>query len=522
MTNDKATLSIDFLVGFTIFLIAFVWVLSMVPGLLIGLQGYTIDYDAVAYRTSVILVEDPGQITEQNLTDPWESLPATYVARFGLAVSRETPNILSDAKVDRFFCKTVFSYPTDYQNKAIFGDYHYGFNISLRDGTVSRSIGDVTPKDTSYPSNYGYMRRLVKIKGASSATINTSTINTYTLNNSYPNVKSHTFSILINNSRLYSDMANPAYRIDPVTDKTIINFTGLNSTMSDPNSNINLTSITINGVKYSSSIPETRVLIEGNNKTLPQNVTAKNISIAFSPVFFQGVQAGIFDPSSYKPVFVNLTFDLTSNSTFLNNTWSTPFNYNYTTAQSPQLRDAVFEVAVWSGPVTESAVVNSPVALFTGTPTSGFRPLDVQFTDASTNSPTSWAWTFGDGGTSTLKNPLYTYANAGTYTVVLTATNAGGSNTLTRTNYITVNLPPPHTITASASGSGVLSPSGAVTVPDGASQSFTVDPDPGKNIISVVVDGVALPGFPMGNNAVYTHTFTNVIADHTIVATFAV
>jgi len=60
MTDETGTLSIDFLAGFTIFLLALIWVLSMIPGLLIGLQSYTIDYDAVAYRTGVILVEDPG------------------------------------------------------------------------------------------------------------------------------------------------------------------------------------------------------------------------------------------------------------------------------------------------------------------------------------------------------------------------------------------------------------------------------------------------------------------------------
>ena len=97
----------------------------------------------------------------------------------------------------------------------------------------------------------------------------------------------------------------------------MINITDLYSTMSNPSPNsINLTSITINGVKYSSSIPETRILIDGNNSTLPYNVTAKNISIAFSPKFFQGVYSGIFDPTSYKPIIVNLTFDLAQNSNF--------------------------------------------------------------------------------------------------------------------------------------------------------------------------------------------------------------
>jgi serine protease len=81
---------------------------------------------------------------------------------------------------------------------------------------------------------------------------------------------------------------------------------------------------------------------------------------------------------------------------------------------------------------------NPPVAAFSGTPTSGFAPLTVNFTDASTNNPTSWSWTFGDGGTSTAQNPSHVYTAAGTYTVTLTATNAYGSDSETKTGYITV------------------------------------------------------------------------------------
>ena len=84
-----------------------------------------------------------------------------------------------------------------------------------------------------------------------------------------------------------------------------------------------------------------------------------------------------------------------------------------------------------------------PVAAFNGTPTSGDYPLTVDFTDASTENPTSWSWTFGDGGTSTAQNPSHTYTAAGTYTVSLTVSNAFGSDTETKTNYITVGGTPP-------------------------------------------------------------------------------
>jgi PKD repeat protein len=84
----------------------------------------------------------------------------------------------------------------------------------------------------------------------------------------------------------------------------------------------------------------------------------------------------------------------------------------------------------------------APVAAFSGTPTSGDTPLTVSFSDASSNSPTSWSWTFGDGGTSTSANPSHTYYSAGTYTVALTASNAYGTDSETKTSYITVTDPP--------------------------------------------------------------------------------
>jgi len=82
-----------------------------------------------------------------------------------------------------------------------------------------------------------------------------------------------------------------------------------------------------------------------------------------------------------------------------------------------------------------------PVTAFTATPTAGLAPLTVQFTDTSTGSPTSWLWDFGDGNTSTAQNPQHTYTAPGLYTVTLTATNEYGSDTETKTDYITVYAP---------------------------------------------------------------------------------
>jgi len=81
-----------------------------------------------------------------------------------------------------------------------------------------------------------------------------------------------------------------------------------------------------------------------------------------------------------------------------------------------------------------------PVAAFTANVTTGFAPLAVQFTDTSTGNVTSWFWSFGDGTHSTLQNPQKTFLTNGNYTVSLTASNSGGSNTTTKTDYIAVHL----------------------------------------------------------------------------------
>lgn len=85
---------------------------------------------------------------------------------------------------------------------------------------------------------------------------------------------------------------------------------------------------------------------------------------------------------------------------------------------------------------------NPPIADFTANYTSITAGGQVIFTDQSTYSPTSWSWTF-TGGTPASYNgqnpPAITYSAPGTYTVSLTVTNANGSDTETKTNYITVN-----------------------------------------------------------------------------------
>lgn len=79
-----------------------------------------------------------------------------------------------------------------------------------------------------------------------------------------------------------------------------------------------------------------------------------------------------------------------------------------------------------------------PDADFSADNTTPDAGVQVIFTDASTGIVDAWFWSFGDGGFSTMQNPPHTYDSPGTYTVTLMVYGPGGSDSETKTDYITV------------------------------------------------------------------------------------
>jgi len=99
------------------------------------------------------------------------------------------------------------------------------------------------------------------------------------------------------------------------------------------------------------------------------------------------------------------------------------------------------------GDVYRLSLPAAPVAGFAGTPTSGYAPLPVVFTDSSSGSFTTEVWSFGDGtfitnrtGASANENHIYTAA--GSYTVSLTVTGPGGVSTAAQNSYVAVSTLP--------------------------------------------------------------------------------
>jgi PKD repeat protein len=156
------------------------------------------------------------------------------------------------------------------------------------------------------------------------------------------------------------------------------------------------------------------------------------------------------DPSSGK---APLAVKFTDRSTGSPSAWSWNFGDGITsTEQNPShtfTTAGSYDVKLTITRGTESAsstqtlnVGGVPNADFAGAPTQVNTNENVRFTDKSSNAPTSWSWDFGDTATTTVQNPTHAYQVKGIYTVSLTARNANGKDTETKTSYINVGIPP--------------------------------------------------------------------------------
>jgi len=140
------------------------------------------------------------------------------------------------------------------------------------------------------------------------------------------------------------------------------------------------------------------------------------------------------------------------------------------------------------------------ITAFTATPVSGTVPLTVSCMDTSGFSPAMWNWSFGDGNwfnttDAARKNPSHTYTNTGSYTVRLITTGASGTDTLTRTGYITVSAVPVSTNHNGDDDAPTFnSPVTTLNVNVGGNSAITRVEVTGTRISGLIVTGTALPG----------------------------
>jgi len=119
-----------------------------------------------------------------------------------------------------------------------------------------------------------------------------------------------------------------------------------------------------------------------------------------------------------------------------------------------------------AGPVVE------PIASFQISENTTCVGTLVNFTDFSSNQPTSWLWDFGNGSVSMVQNPTQIYTSAGTYTVLLTVSNSAGTNSISQTIVVYAN--PTVTLTSNDTDNVVCNNQGLVQLtvsPNNASVS---------------------------------------------------
>jgi PKD repeat protein len=103
--------------------------------------------------------------------------------------------------------------------------------------------------------------------------------------------------------------------------------------------------------------------------------------------------------------------------------------------------------AVWS--FTTAAPSNlAPTAVATADRTSADEGQTINFDGTGSSDPDvgdtlTYAWTFGDGGTSTLAQPSHSYSTEGTYTVTLTVTDPGALSDSASLTITVTEAPPP-------------------------------------------------------------------------------
>lgn len=159
--------------------------------------------------------------------------------------------------------------------------------------------------------------------------------------------------------------------------------------------------------------------------------------VAVSGDFYAGIEFA-YQAGDTLALITNVdgeTVPTTAWEKFSNNTW---VSYDNTNSWG-------LDVSHYIAPVVCSgAAAVPPVAAFTNTTATVCPGSNVTFTDQSTNSPTSWSWSFpgGQPTTSNAPNPTVTYNTPGTYSVTLTASNQSGNDAEVKTNLIVVRNKP--------------------------------------------------------------------------------
>ncbi|HVT43477.1 MAG TPA: PKD domain-containing protein [Thermoanaerobaculia bacterium] len=185
-------------------------------------------------------------------------------------------------------------------------------------------------------------------------------------------------------------------------------------------------------------------------------------NIAQTTMPAQGVQAAFtYTPSSGTAGVTTFSFFDQSTGPVASRSWSfgdgtsstaSSPNKMYSTAGTYTVRLTVTSTDGSLSSTTRSVIVSAPTSTLTAnfsfSPASPTTDQSVSFTDQSAGGPSSWSWSFGDGTTSTLKNPSKRYSAAGTYSVRLTVSDGSRTSSSIQSIQVTPGAPATPPVTA--------------------------------------------------------------------------
>jgi len=294
-------------------------------------------------------------------------------------------------------------------------------------GTVSPATEQVvnygdTPTFTFMPAT-GYHLNTVTVNG----TVVTPTGNSYT----FPAVDTNKTIIgtfAVNTYTITPSIVGGNGTVSPATEQ-VVNYGDTPTFTFAPAMGYHLNTVTVNG---------TLVTPTGNSYTFPAVDTNKTIIGTFAiNTYTINVIAG--SNGAISPGNTTVNYGGSQAFTITPNVGYYVADVLVDNVSNGTITNYTFTNVVANHSISASFLVDPPVANFTATPLTGGVPLNVQFTDTSTNNPTAWVWNFGDTMNTTVsyaQHPNHTYEYPGNYSVRLWATNDGGTTDTTKDGYI--------------------------------------------------------------------------------------
>jgi len=269
-----------------------------------------------------------------------------------------------------------------------------------------------------------------------------------------------------------------------------------------PNTGFNIASILVDGVSVATSPTYTFT-----NVTAAHTISATFTSAPLPTFTITAATStnGIITPPGVSNVTsgTNQTYTITPNSgfnivsvlvdgiskgainTYTFNNVVAPHTISATFVAIPPATYSITASAGGNGnisPLGTTSILSGGSQVYTITPSTGFYVLDVLVDSVSKGAITTYTFT----------NIIANHTISATFT----------------------NVAPTYTIVATSGANGMIMPMATSTVISGANKTFTITPNTGYNLATLLIDGVA-------TTSAATYTFTNVVANHTISATFS-